>query len=273
VLARELGPRYTVVGEIGRGGFAIVFRVDASAGAHRRLAVKVMRRELMPSPVLVGRFKREIRLVSRLSHPNVLPVLFASDQGSLVYYAMPRVRGETLKERLRRGRLSVRGALDVLRGMAQGLDHAHSRGVVHRDLKPSNVMLDEHSQVMLLDFGLARALAPHGGTLTVSGEVIGSPQYMSPEQAMGERNVGEASDVYSWALVGYEMLVGQPAFAAGSIQEVMRRHLTETPPRVDVFNPEVPSRLADLLERCLESRRARRPRSFGEVLSILSSLP
>lgn len=272
-LARELGPEYLVVGELGRGGFAVVFRVDELTGARRRLAVKVMRRELMPSPVLLGRFRREIQLVSRLDHPNILPVLFASDRGSLVYYAMARVRGETLKALLQRERrLPLKRVVHILQGMADGLEHAHERGVVHRDLKPSNVMIDERDRVMLLDFGLARALTPQGGTLTVSGEVIGSPQYMSPEQAMGERSLDEATDVYSWGLLGYEMLVGQPAFAAGTIQEVMRKHLTERPCRVDALRSDVPRVLADVLALSLEPSRARRPRRFRDMSSRLAAV-
>jgi serine/threonine-protein kinase len=227
----------------------------------------------MPSPVLLGRFRREIQLVSRLDHPNILPVLFASDQGSLVYYAMARVRGETLKALLHRERrLPLGRSLHILRSMAEGLGHAHERGVVHRDIKPSNVMINERDRVMLLDFGLARALTPHGGTLTVSGEVIGSPQYMSPEQAMGERNLNEATDVYSWALLGYEMLVGQPAFAAGTIQEVMRKHLTETPCRVDALRSDVPRGLADVLALSMDPSRARRPQGFRDISSRLAEV-
>ena len=272
LLARALGPAFHIVGELGQGGFAVVYRVDETEGARRRLAVKVMRRELMISPLLVQRFRREIRLVSGLQHPNVLSVAFAGEQGSLVYYAMRLVHGETLKDFLkRRGRLSIPDALRAMYGIAAGLQYAHERGIIHRDVKPSNIMFDDQNRPLLLDFGLARALAPHGGTLTASGEVIGSPQYMSPEQAAGSRKIERATDIYSWGLVAYEMLAGMPAFTAASTQEIMHKHLTQRPPPIATVRPDAPPAVTYAIEKALARSLAERWSGFGEVLTFLDA--
>jgi eukaryotic-like serine/threonine-protein kinase len=270
LLARGLGSGFRIVGELGQGGFAIVYRVDETDGERRRLAVKVMRRELMISPLLVERFRREIRLVSRLHHPNILSVAFSGEHGNLVYYAMQLVRGGTLKDLLRRnGQLPVDRALRIMRGIAEGLACAHEQGIIHRDVKPSNIMLDEHGTALLLDFGVARALTPHGGTLTVSGEIIGSPQYMSPEQAVGSRKLDPGTDIYSWGLVSYEMLAGTPAFKADSTQEIMRKHLNESPVPIGEVRTDVPASVSIGLMRALARSPSERWTSFREILPVL----
>jgi serine/threonine protein kinase len=271
-LREHLGQDYDVLGELGRGGFAVVYLVEDRA-KRRHLAVKVMRRELMIAPLLVKRFHREIRLASKLDHPNILPVSFSGERGDLAYYAMPRVRGKTLKDHLRkRGKLDVPEALRILREVASGLAHAHGRGVVHRDIKPSNVMLDQTGRTLLLDFGLARALTPEGGTLTVSGEILGSPQYMSPEQAAGQMDLDHRCDVYNWGILGYEMLAGEPPFSGESVHEILLMHLTETPKSLETFRSDVPRQVVSVLERALEKERDKRWQSMDEARTALDEM-
>jgi serine/threonine-protein kinase len=268
-LREFLGSDYEVLGELGRGGFAVVYLVqERSSGRH--LAVKVMRRELMISPLLVKRFKREIRLASKLDHPNILPVSFSAERGDFVYYAMPRVRGKTLKEHIRKtGKLELHDALRILRDLAAGLVHAHEHGVVHRDIKPSNIMLDPSGTALILDFGLARALAADDGTLSISGEIIGSPQYLSPEQAAGAKDLDQRCDVYNWGILGYEMLAGRPPFVADSIHEILAKHLAETPESLRALRPDAPDPVIAVLERALAKEREGRWQTMREAQSAL----
>lgn len=270
-LRESLSDDYTVMGELGRGGFAVVYLVEDRK--HRRhLAVKVLRRELLLSDVLVERFRREIRLASRLDHPNILPVLFASEAADLAYYAMPRVKGKTLKEIIRtKGPLAVPQALSLLRDLASALTHAHERGVAHRDIKPSNIMLEPDGRPLIMDFGLARALAAEGGTLTISGEIIGSPQYLSPEQAVGERELDHRCDIYNWGLVGFEMFAGKPAFDGKSIQEVLYKQMAEDPPDLRAARSEVPEGIVQVLERALVKDREQRWQQMTEALAALDA--
>ena len=269
-LRDALGDDFSVMGELGRGGFAVVYLVEDRKN-RRHLAVKVLRRELLFSQVLVGRFRREIRLASRLDHPNILPVLFASEAADFAYYAMPRVKGKTLKEILKaQGRMPVPEAVTLLRDLASALAHAHERGVAHRDIKPSNVMM-AGGKPLILDFGLARALAAEGSTLTVSGEVIGSPQYLSPEQAVGERHLDHRCDIYNWGLVGFEMFAGKPAFDGASVQEVLYKQMAEDPPNLRTERSDVPEGVVKVLERALVKDREQRWQHMAEALAALDA--
>jgi serine/threonine protein kinase len=272
-LREALGTDYGIMGELGRGGFAVVYLVD-DRKTRQHLAVKVLRKELLVSHVLVERFRREIRLASRLDHPNILPVVFSSDTADFAYYAMPRVKGKTLKELLRtKGKLPVIECVRLLRDLASALAHAHERGVAHRDIKPSNIMLERGGRPLILDFGLARALAVvDGSTLTVSGEIIGSPQYLAPEQAAGDRNLDHRCDVYNWGLVGYEMLAGAPAFTGESVQEVLYKQVAEEPPKLTEHRPDAPPDVVAVIERALQKDREARWQRMSEPLAILEGL-
>jgi len=250
-----------------------VYLVD-DRKTRQHLAVKVLRKELLVSHVLVERFRREIRLASRLDHPNILPVVFSSDSPDFAYYAMPRVKGKTLKELLRtKGKLPVSEAVRLLRDLASALAHAHERGVAHRDIKPSNIMLERGGRPLILDFGLARALAAaEGSTLTVSGEIIGSPQYLAPEQAAGDRNLDHRCDVYNWGLLGYEMLAGAPAFDGESVQEVLYKQVAEEPPKLAERRPDAPPDVVAVVERALQKDRDARWQRMSEPLAILEGL-
>jgi len=266
-----LGDDYVVMGELGRGGFAVVYLVE-DRKARRHLAVKVLRRELLLSQVLVERFRREIRLASRLEHPNILPVLFSSETADFAYYAMPRVKGKTLKEIVKaRGKMPVIEAVALLRDLASALAHAHERGVAHRDIKPSNIMIAD-GKPLILDFGLARALAAaDGSTLTVSGEIIGSPQYLAPEQAAGDRDLDHRCDVYNWGLLGYELLAGAPAFDGASVQEVLYKQVAEEPPSLSAARPDAPPGIVAVVERAMRKHREDRWQHMADALAALDA--
>jgi serine/threonine-protein kinase len=257
-LQTALGPEYQVLGELGRGGFAIVYSVR-DLRLNRYLAVKVMRPDLVAAPHVVERFHREAKFAAGLDHPNIVAVTFAAEGEGLVYYAMPKVRGLTLKDRLKRnGPLPVPEFLKVFGHIATGLNHAHSQNIVHRDVKPGNIMLDETGKALLLDFGIAKALSAQGGHLSVTGQIIGSLEYMSPEQAAGGRDLDARSDIYSLGIVGYEMLTGNPPFDAGTVEQFVARHQTEEPPDIRTTRADVPARIATAVHRCLKKAPADR---------------
>jgi predicted Ser/Thr protein kinase len=177
-LQRALGQDYAVGGEIGRGGFGVVYSVQDLA-LDRKLAVKVIRPELVAADVVVARFQREAKIVAQLNHPNVLGVIFAGEAEGLVYCGMRHIAGDTLRERLKRdGPMTVTHALRVFGEIAQGLEHAHQRGIIHRDVKPANIMLDHDGsdRAVLLDFGIAKGLSVGNGKLSISGQIVGSPR-------------------------------------------------------------------------------------------------
>lgn len=250
-LAEALGPQYSVIGELGRGGFAVVFSVRDSR-LNRYLAVKVMRPDLVAATTVVERFHQEARLVAQLDHPNILPVSFAGEGAGLVYYAMPRVKGETLKEHLRQERqLPVGLAAHIFTEVARGLHHAHGHGVLHRDVKPANIMLEHTGKVLLLDFGIAKALSADGASLTTSGLIIGSAEYMAPEQAAGSRDLDARSDVYGLGVVAWEMLAGRVPFAGDGVQQLVMKQAVESAPDVRTARPDVPETMAAAINRCL----------------------
>ena len=268
-LQEDLGPDYEVLGELGRGGFAVVFLVgDRTHGRH--LAVKVMRQELILSKSVVQRFRREISYASKLQHPNIVPVAFSVERIDLVYYAMPRVRGVPLNKHLEmKGALEIEDARQILVQLAAALAYAHEHGVVHRDVKPSNAILSPDGLVQILDFGVARGLTPDDGNLTASGELIGSPEYMSPEQAAGSGDLDHRTDIYSWGIVGFELLAGKPPFLGNTVPEVLYKHMTEPPPKLRDLRPDVPPSLAAVLHRCLEKEPAERWGNMREAMRAL----
>ena len=270
-LTAALGPDYSVVGELGRGGFAVVYSVRDQR-LNRYLAVKVMRPDLVASPTAVERFRREARFVAQLEHPNILSVVFAAEAAGIVYYAMPRVRGQTLRERLREaGRMAPADALRIFTEVAGGLQHAHERGVVHRDIKPANIMLDQSGKALVVDFGIAKALSADGGSLTISGAVIGSAQYMSPEQANGEQDIDARTDIYSLGLVAFEMLAGETPFRGDDMQQIAARQIAAQVPDIRVRRPEVPERLAQAIAGCLKrDRNARWPTAADAARAALT---
>src|SRR5919205_1040768 len=238
-LTAALAGQYAVGRVLGRGGMATVYEAE-DLRHHRRVAIKVLDPEL--GAVLgAERFLREIRVTAGLHHPHILPLHDSGESGGCLYYVMPLVDGEPLRERLTRERqLSVEEAVRIAVAVAGALDYAHRRGVVHRDLKPENVLLQD-GQPVVADFGIALAVSRAGGArITATGLSLGTPQYMSPEQATGDRVVDGRSDVYSLGAVLYEMLAGEPPHTGGTLQAVIARVLTERPRRVRSVREAVP---------------------------------
>jgi serine/threonine-protein kinase len=267
-LKTVLADRYAIDREVGSGGMATVYLAE-DLKHHRQVAVKVLRPELA---VALGseRFLREIEVTAGLSHPHILPLHDSGDADGFVFYAMPYVAGESLRQRLNREtQFSIDDALRITEQVAAALDFAHRRNVIHRDIKPENILLHE-GEAMVADFGIALAVAAAGGErLTETGLSIGTPEYMSPEQVAGERKVDARSDVYSLACVLYEMLAGQPPFTAATAQAVMARHLTDPVPAITTVRPGVSQPVATAITEALGKVPADRfasARAFAEAL-------
>jgi serine/threonine-protein kinase len=236
------------------------------ASLHRQVVIKLLPPEFA-SEISATRFRQEIEVAARLQHTNILPVLTAGAKDDLLFYVMPFVSGESLRHRLtREGKLPVADAVRILYEIADALAHAHAEGVIHRDIKPENILL-LGTHAVLTDFGVARARAESrsGGRLTDTGLALGTPGYMSPEQAAGERNVDARADVYALAVVGYEMLAGFPPFAGPTAQAVIAAHLTTTPKPVTDVRPESPPGVANVIARALAKDPNARLRTAAEL--------
>ena len=267
-LTAALADRYRVESELGAGGMATVYLAH-DIKHERDVAIKVLHPDL--GAALGGeRFLSEIRTTARLQHPHILPLLDSGEADTLLYYVMPLVRGETLRARLERERqLPIPDALLIAREVADALQHAHAQGIVHRDIKPENILLQD-GHALVADFGIALAVQSAGGArMTQTGLSLGTPQYMSPEQAMGERTIDARSDVYALGAVTYEMLVGEPPFTGHSVQAIVARVLTEEPRRLTVQRKAVPDGADYAVLRALEKLPADRfesAKAFGDAL-------
>ena len=238
-MATALEGRYAVDREIGRGGMATVY-LARDVRHNRKVALKVLNPEL--GAVLgVERFLAEIEVTANLQHPNLLPLFDSGEVNGLLFYVMPYVEGETLRARLEREKqLPVDEAVRIASAIAGALDYAHRHNVIHRDLKPENILMHE-GQPLIADFGIALAVSNAGGSrITQTGLSLGTPQYMSPEQATGDRAIDGRTDIYSLGAMTYEMLVGDPPHAASTSQAIIAKVLTETPQRVRVGRPSTP---------------------------------
>jgi len=265
-----LAGQYRIERELGRGGMATVYLAeDLKHG--RMVAVKVLQPELAHA-VGPDRFLREIEVAARLSHPNILPLYDSGEAGGLLFYVMPCVEGESLRSRLdREKQLPLDDALQITREVANGLSYAHSLGVVHRDIKPENILF-QAGHAVLSDFGIARAVSSAGGDhLTETGTTVGTPAYMSPEQAAGEREIDQRSDIYSLACVLYEMLAGDTPYTGPTPQAILARKALEPVPSVRVVRDTVPPGLEQAVSRGLAKRPADRfptALAFAEALSV-----
>ncbi|MEO8201989.1 MAG: serine/threonine-protein kinase, partial [Gemmatimonadota bacterium] len=270
-LARALGPKFAVRGTLGKGGFAEVYEVFDN-DLHRRLAVKVLHPEIAWTSGMIARFKQEARTLARLDHPNILPIHFVGEGEGLVYYAMPLVEGETVKELLRsRPSLDVDQALLIIRSVLEALDHAHALGLVHRDIKPENILIQRsNGRVLLVDFGIAKQVGDAAGGLTATGFTLGTPHYMAPEQALGQGDLDHRADLYATGAVLYQMLTGAPPYEGDSSQEIVGKHIAEPVPRPSLKNARIPSWLSDVIVRLLAKRPDERYQSAAAVLEALS---
>ncbi|MBX3175682.1 MAG: protein kinase [Gemmatimonadaceae bacterium] len=263
--------QYEITSEVGSGGMATVY-LARDLKHDRQVAIKVLRPELAAA-LGPDRFPREIRIVAQLSHPHVLPLHDSGEVAGFLYYVMPYVDGESLRAKVEReGQLPVHDAVRILREVADALAYAHEHGVMHRDIKPDNVMLSgRHALVM--DFGVAKAVSKAAGDkLTTVGVAVGTPTYMSPEQATGEEHIDHRSDIYSLGVLGYELLAGEPPFQGKSAQVILSAHVLEKPKSVSEIRKAVSPVLADLIARCMEKNPADRPQTAEEVLLELEAL-
>ena len=253
-LVAAVGTQYLVDAEIGRGGMAVVYRAT-DLRLHRRVAIKVLPPELAFNADVRERFLREAQTAAQLAHPSIVPIYTVDEREGIVYFVMALVDGESLAQRLNREqRLSIAEARRILAGVADALGYAHSMGVVHRDVKPDNIMLDRASaRPMVTDFGIARA-AQGDTRLTVTGVAIGTPAYMSPEQALGERELDGRSDVYSLGVIAYQLLAGETPFKASNTPAMLVKHVSEMPRPLVTMRPDVPLGLARAVMRALAKK-------------------
>jgi len=268
-LIGSLQDRYTLERELGRGGMATVF-LARDLKHDRLVALKVLHPELAAS-LGPERFLREIKVAARLNHPYIVPLHDSGQAGNLLYYVMPYVDGESLRQRLgREKQLPVEDALQIARNVAAALDYAHRQGVVHRDIKPENVMLHE-GEALVTDFGIAKAISAAGGeSLTQTGVAIGTPAYMSPEQAAGETEPDGRSDIYSLGCMLYEMLAGAAPFTGPTVQAVMARRFTETAPPLRAARPTVPEAVEQAVARALARVPADRFATAAQLAQALA---
>ncbi len=241
---------------------------------NRRVVIKILPPELT-SDMMAARFKREAEVTAHLQHPHILPIITAGLKDGLLYYIMPFIPGESLRERLKReGKLPIEEAVTILCEVAGALAYAHKQGVVHRDIKPENILLED-GQAVLADFGIAAALAgPHhvaGEKLTRTGMSMGTVGYMAPEQSLGGSDVDSRADIYSLGVVTYEMLAGSAPFAGGSTQAILAAHLTQLPPRIDRLRDDIPIPVCRAIEKALEKDPAKRFQTAGEFSSACST--
>jgi len=266
-LTSALADRYRIERRLGGGGMATVFLAE-DLRHHRLVAIKVLKPDVA---LAIGhaRFLREIATVSSLEHPHILPLLESEIADGLPIYVMPYVEGETLRARLdREGELPLEDVTRITSEVADALAYAHGRGVVHRDIKPENILL-EHGRAVVADFGIARAASPGAGRLTATGVAVGTPAYMSPEQASGTRELDGRSDLYSLACVVHEMLTGQPPFFGMRPESLIYQHMRVTPRPVTELRPTLPEAVGATIRRALAKLPADRHSTVSEFASEL----
>jgi len=274
-LEKALGAAYTIDSELGGGGMSRVFAATETA-LGRRVVIKVLPPE-MAEGLSVERFKREIQLAARLQNPHIVPVLTAGEMQGLPYYTMPFVNGHSLRALLvNAGPLPISEAISILRDVARALTCAHEEGVVHRDIKPDNVLLSGGSAVVT-DFGVAKALSESkriapGGTLTHVGTSLGTPAYMAPEQAAADIEMDHRADIYSYGVMGYELLAGHPPFHGRTPQRLLAAQMGERPEPIGDVRVDTPPVLAQMLMRCLEKEPKDRPQSATELVRALEQV-
>src|SRR5436189_740328 len=270
---RGLSAHYELDSEIGRGGMGVVYRARDKR-LKRHVAIKVLPPELAFQSAIRTRFLREAETAAQLSHPNIVPIYTVDEAEGLVFFVMAYISGDNLGKRLHdRGVLPCDDVRRITREVGDALAYAHERGVVHRDIKPDNILLDASTgRTMVTDFGIARAASEgEGGRLTATGMAIGTPAYMSPEQAAGDRQIDGRSDLYSLGVVAYQMLVGEPPFVANSTPAMLVKHISERPTPVSQRRNDVPQDLSRAVMMCLEKDPAMRFPSAGALVAALDS--
>jgi serine/threonine-protein kinase len=274
-LAEALRDRYTLERELGRGGMATVYLAQ-DLKHDRPVALKVLHPELAAT-LGPERFQREIRTAARLQHPHILGVLDSGEAASQLWFTMPLVEGESLRARLARERqLPLEDALRIAREAAAALDHAHRHGVIHRDMKPENILLTAEGDTLVADFGIARALGAGDERLTETGLALGTPAYMSPEQAAGDRALDARTDVYSLGVVLYEMLAGEPPYTGATAQAILARRFSEAPRPLRTLRETIPEPVEQAVQKALAKAPADRfttAAQFGQALALTVTTP
>jgi serine/threonine protein kinase len=268
---KAVGALFELEAEIGRGGMAVVYRAK-DRRLRRKVALKVLPPELAFRDDVKRRFLREAEMSAQLSHPNIVPIYTVEETDGIVYFAMGLVDGETLAEQLaREPRPSVERVREILREVAGALDYAHARHVVHRDVKPDNILIDKNTgRTLVSDFGIARA-AEGDQKLTVTGIAVGTPAYMSPEQAMGEREVDGRSDIYALGIVGYQMLAGELPFKATNTPAMLMKHISERPKPLHELRPDLPANLIAAIDCAMAKGRDDRFANVGAFRDALEA--
>jgi serine/threonine-protein kinase len=277
-LQAALGDAYRIDRELSGGGMSRVF-VAQEGALDRRVVVKVLPPELTAS-LSIERFRREIQLAARVHHPHVVPVLLVGQADGVLYYTMPYIEGESLRERLdREGKLPIDDVIRIMRDVADALSHAHALGVIHRDVKPDNILLVRH-HALVTDFGVAKALRQsrhaeerraHRRTPS-HGMALGTPAYMAPEQAAADPTIDHRADIYALGCVAYEMLTGKPPFTGRPAQQILAAQATERPTPVSKLRPDVSPALEMIVMRCLEKNPANRWPDADALTDELSAL-
>jgi serine/threonine-protein kinase len=268
-----LADRYALERELPRGGMSRVF-VATETALHRKVVIKVLLPELAAT-LSAERFKREIALAARLQHPHIVPLLASGQAGSHLYYTMPFVDGESLRERMNRERpMAIADITRILGEVAGALAYAHEEGIVHRDIKPENVMFF-HGQAVVLDFGIGKALLSastaetEAQRITLAGVSLGTPTYIAPEQAAADPALDHRADLYALGVVAYEMLTGHPPFTGRTAQAILEAHARRTPEPIASRRPDVPVPVAAIVVKCLAKSMNDRPSSGREVVRAL----
>ena len=269
---RVLSAHYELDTEIGRGGMGVVYRAK-DRRLKRVVAIKVLPPELAFRSEIKTRFLREAETAAQLNHPNIVDIYAVDEAEGIVYFVMAYITGDNLAKRLhQQGAMSVDETRRVLRDVADALAYAHERGVIHRDIKPDNILIDAQSgRPMVTDFGIARAITEGDSRLTATGIAIGTPTYMSPEQAAGERAIDGRSDLYSLGVLGYQMLTGEPPFTANSTPAILVKHISEQPTPVEQRRSDVPQDLARIIMTLLEKEPSNRFPSASAVVVALDT--
>ena len=273
-LTAAVGDHYLIEGELGRGGMAAVYRA-LDLRLHRRVAIKLLPPDMAFNASVKSRFLREAQMAAQLSHPHIVPIYTVDERDGLVFFVMALVDGHPVGRLLaEHGRFTVDRVRDIVAEVSDALEYAHRQGVVHRDIKPDNILIEEATgRALVTDFGIARAAAEES-RLTVTGIAVGTPAYMSPEQAMGEREVDGRSDIYSLGVVAYQMLAGETPFKAANTPAMLMKHVSEPPPPLRSRRSDVPKELAYAIDRALAKRPQDRWGSAGELRdAVLGKVP
>jgi serine/threonine protein kinase len=261
--------RYEIIEELGKGGMGKVYRVEDKK-IKEEVALKLINPEIASDKKTIERFTNELKMARKIAHRNVCRMFDLGEEKGMHYITMEYVRGEDLKSMIRMtGQLGLGTTINIAKQVCEGLTEAHRLGIIHRDLKPQNIMIDKEGNARIMDFGIARSL--EAKSITVAGVIIGTPEYMSPEQVEG-KEVDCRSDIYSLGVILYEMVTGQLPFEGDTPLSIAMKHKSEAPPNPKWQNAQIPDRLSEVILRCMKKDREKRYKNSEELLSELSKI-